>query len=150
MLAQESRLEKKVQFLLVDNAKVELNDNITLNVAQTRNNLGGRGSNGSFANNRGRGQRGFRNRNGRRGGRSFQGFQGFESNQNFSSLQKQQVMCQLCGKGGHIVWNCYHRFDYSFHASQYGNQNANDNSKHRGQISAMIPSPDIVCDLAGI
>lgn len=47
LLAQESRLEKKVQVQLSNNSKSELSSAITANVAQSKNN-GGRNSNGAF------------------------------------------------------------------------------------------------------
>ncbi|XP_016192001.1 uncharacterized protein LOC107632877 [Arachis ipaensis] len=53
--------------------------------------------NRATANRRGRG-----GRNGRGGGRF--GFNNTNS----------RVQCQLCGRLGHVVWNCYHRFDHSF------------------------------------
>lgn len=87
LLAQESRLEKKVQMQILD----------TRGRGQR-----GRSSNGTF--NRGRGQRSFGNRSGRRGNRNFQGFQSFQYNQSFSYMRRQQqLICQLCGKGGHSI-----------------------------------------------
>lgn len=59
----------------------------------------------------------------------------------------------MCGKHGHAIWNCYHRFDYNFYPSQPSGHNtnyiSNQNSNHKpqGQLSAFIASPEtIVCD----
>lgn len=105
----------------------------------------GRNLNGIFVNYRGRGKRGFGFRGGRRGGRNFQNFQNFnfQPNQNFSNVQKQQqLVCQLCGKGGHSVWSCYHWFDYNFQPSQYNSSS----NKPQGHISAMITTPETLQD----
>lgn len=120
LLAQEGRLEKKLPLHILDTNKTEGSNNLTANIAQTRSDGGG-GSNGFFLNNRGRGQRNSGHRGGKRGGRNFQVFQGTQFNQNFQNFpvqqrqQQQQLVCQLCSKVGHSVWNCYHMFNYNFH-----------------------------------
>ncbi|KAF8399498.1 hypothetical protein HHK36_015364 [Tetracentron sinense] len=49
--------------------------------------------------------------------------------------------CQLCGKFGHTVHSCYHRFDITFQAQTSTNQTQN-----QGQISAMVATPHSVGD----
>lgn len=131
LLAQEHKLEKKLQLQILDNPKTGAGSTVVANMAQTRNG-GGRTYNMPFSNNRGRGQCNSSGRNGRRGSRPWQNYQGYQPNQNFQTFQgstKQQATCQLCGKNGHIVWNCYHKFDYNFHPFQFSNQATNNNSK---------------------
>lgn len=80
----------------------------------------------SFQNNRGGGHpgRGSGGRGHNRGGRS--------------SWTSNRPQCQLCGKLGHVVAQCWHRFDESF--TSYSSQ------QHMSQMSAMIATPYTTSD----
>ncbi|KAL5539798.1 hypothetical protein UlMin_044292 [Ulmus minor] len=69
-------------------------------------------------------------------GRSSRGGQAGRNNNNNNHPQ-----CQLCGKFGHTVHSCYHRFDITFQAQTSTNQTQN-----QGQISAMVATPHSVGD----
>lgn len=146
LLAQEGRLEKKLQLQILDTNKIEVASSVTANVALTQG--GSRASNLPFANNRGRNQRGFNPRGGRRGGRNFQNSQGYQFNQysqNIAGTNKQKIICQLCGKSGHAVWSCYHRFDYNFQPQQFQNTQTGP-SNTKPQVSAMVASANSTYD----
>ncbi|KAL5564462.1 hypothetical protein UlMin_027626 [Ulmus minor] len=64
---------------------------------------------------------------------------GRNSQGNNSNTSKPQ--CQLCGKFGHTVQNCYHRFDITFQAQQ-----STENSQAQNPMSAMLATPNTVAD----
>ncbi|VFQ94264.1 unnamed protein product [Cuscuta campestris] len=68
---------------------------------------------------RGRGRGGYRGRGGPPRGGDFGGRGGRAPQQPQRNLggrsgSRDRVICQLCGKSGHTVWNCWHRFDESY------------------------------------
>lgn len=89
----------------------------------------GRGYNGGYnggCNNNMRAGGGYNNSNGFRGGYNNNNYRGL-SNRGGRNRGRGRMMnnnnkpqCQLCGKVGHVVLNCYYRFDQGF---QGGNQN---------------------------
>ncbi|MED6122820.1 Homeobox protein HD-1 [Stylosanthes scabra] len=72
---------------------------------------------------------------------------------NFNNPRPQ---CQLCGRTGHVVWNCYHRFDAGFQPNQignnaqltipYGNSQPPPPSTTFHQPRAYISTPSSVCE----
>ena len=82
LMAQEEMIER---------FKKSENPLVQANVSQT-----------SFQESR-NGGRGFGGRRGREG----RGFKGGRNSWNNSN----RPQCQLCGKYGHVVWQCFHRFD---------------------------------------
>ncbi|KAL5569233.1 hypothetical protein UlMin_025808 [Ulmus minor] len=113
LLSFENRLEQQ-------NSHDE-NSLIAANIAQSKSN-GGRTY--------------YKNSQGRNRGRSSRGGQAGRNNNNNNRPQ-----CQLCGKFGHTVHSCYHRFDITFQAPTSTNQTQN-----QGQISAMVATPHSVGD----
>ncbi|XP_020968081.1 uncharacterized protein LOC110267241 [Arachis ipaensis] len=67
-----------------------------------------------------------------RGGRNNRGGGRFGYNNNNTRMQ-----CQLCGRMGHVVWNCYHRFDQSFNPNS-GNPNSSSQPPY---LNAQPPPP---------
>ena len=67
------------------------------------------------------------------------GGRGGSTGRNNSNTSKPQ--CQLCGKFGHTVQNCYHRFDITFQAQQ-----STENSQAQNPMSAMLATPNTVAD----
>ncbi|KAF7841583.1 Retrovirus-related Pol polyprotein from transposon TNT 1-94 [Senna tora] len=95
-------------------------------------------------NNRGGGRQNFgrgrgRGNNNNRGGFNG-GYSGFQVTNN-----RPYVMCQVCGKGGHIASVCYHRLDTSY---QLNEQQYNQQLRQRssGNMSAMVATPEILSD----
>ncbi|KAL5545398.1 hypothetical protein UlMin_005085 [Ulmus minor] len=64
---------------------------------------------------------------------------GGQTGRNNSNTSKPQ--CQLCGKFGHTVQNCYHRFNITFQAQQ-----STENSQAQNPMSAMVATPNTVAD----
>ncbi|KAF5454036.1 hypothetical protein F2P56_023733 [Juglans regia] len=102
LLNHESRLSHQTQSLL---SRSPLSANSTGFRPSDSSNVSSRGRFSS--NRRGRHGRGF-HRGGYSGPRNPS-----SPNQYFST----RPTCQLCNKPGHLVINCYHRFDYSYQAS---------------------------------
>ncbi|RVW86660.1 Retrovirus-related Pol polyprotein from transposon RE1 [Vitis vinifera] len=70
-------------------------------------------------------------------GRGRGGRYGQNGRQNFSSSERPQ--CQLCGKFGHTVQVCYHRFDITFQSTQNNTAGAS-NSGNSNSMPAMVAS----------
>ncbi|RVW89378.1 Retrovirus-related Pol polyprotein from transposon RE1 [Vitis vinifera] len=70
-------------------------------------------------------------------GRGRGGRYGQNGRQNFSSSKRPQ--CQLCGKFGHTVQVCYHRFDITFQSTQNNTAGAS-NSGNSNSMPAMVAS----------
>ena len=130
---QNTMLLEDAQFLfLMHEQRIEqLNSTANLSIVPSAqfassgqnqyNNRGNNGYRGGFNNFRG----GNRGRH-RGGGRSF-------------GRGNQRVYCQLCGKPGHVVLQCYRRFDQQYNGplaqgtSAQGNQNQNFHSNQANQ-----------------
>ena len=100
----------------------------------------------SSSNNRGGGRKFFGNRgysqnsntsNYTNRGRSRGGRYGYTGKQNSTNSDKPQ--CQLCGKFGHTVHVCYHRFDISYQNSQ-NSGTPPLNTGNQNNIPAMVAS----------
>ena len=131
LLSFENRLEQQ-------NSHDE-NSLISANIAQSKSNGGRTYYKNSQGYQRSQGQssnsasdQNFYSRN---RGRSSRGGQARRNNNN------NRPQCQLCGKFGHTVHSCYHRFDITFQAQTSTNQPQN-----QGPISAMVATPHSVGD----
>ncbi|KAF7841216.1 Retrovirus-related Pol polyprotein from transposon TNT 1-94 [Senna tora] len=141
LIAQEIRVEKNLKAVSTDppSANMDLKDkgsssfksNNYQNQPKQFNNRGGGRQN--FGRGRGRGNN--NNRGGFNGG-----YSGFQVTNN-----RPYVMCQVCGKGGHIASVCYHRLDTSY---QLNEQQYNQQLRQRssGNMSAMVATPEILND----
>jgi len=58
-------------------------------------------------------------------------------NERHNSTNSEKPQCQLCGKFGHIVHVCYHRFDISYQNSQ---NNGTSSAGNQNTILAMVAS----------
>ncbi|RVW34641.1 Retrovirus-related Pol polyprotein from transposon RE1 [Vitis vinifera] len=132
LLAFEQRLEQQ--------GSIEQLPAMSANYASSSSNRGGgRKYNGgrrpnfmmTNSNFRGRGRGGRYGQNGR---------------QNFSSSERPQ--CQLCGKFGHTVQVCYHRFDITFQSTQ-NNTTGASNSGNSNSMPAMVASLTILQKIIG-
>ena len=80
-------------------------------------------------------QFGFNTRRGTKGGRS-------QSSQH-------RPQCQLCGKFGHTVVRCYHRFDINFQGYNPNMDTVQTNKPNaKNQVQAMMASPSTISDEA--
>ncbi|RVW59875.1 Retrovirus-related Pol polyprotein from transposon RE1 [Vitis vinifera] len=80
-------------------------------------------------------QSGFNTRRGTNGGRS-------QSSQH-------RPQCQLCGKFGHTVVRCYHRFDINFQGYNPNMDTVQTNKPNaKNQVQAMMASPSTISDEA--
>ncbi|RVX04841.1 Retrovirus-related Pol polyprotein from transposon RE1 [Vitis vinifera] len=129
LLAFEQRLEQQ--------GSIEQLPAMSANYASSSNNRGGgrkynggRGPNFMMTNSN------FRGRG--RGGRY-----GQSGRQNSSSSERPQ--CQLCGKFGHTVQVCYHRFDITFQSTQ-NNTTGVSNSGNSNSMPAMVASSNNLAD----
>lgn len=129
LLAFEQRLEQQ--------GSIEQLPAMSANYASSSNNReggrkynGGRGPNFMMTNSN------FRSRG--RGGRY-----GQSGRQNSSSSERPQ--CQLCGKFGHTVQVCYHRFDITFQSTQ-NNTTGVSNSGNSNSMPAMVASSNNLAD----
>ncbi|RVW90852.1 Retrovirus-related Pol polyprotein from transposon RE1 [Vitis vinifera] len=129
LLAFEQRLEQQgsIEQLLVMSANYASSSN---NRGGGRKYNGGRGPNFMMTNSN------FRGRG--RGGRY-----GQSGRQNSSSSERPQ--CQLCGKFGHTVQVCYHRFDITFQSTQ-NNTTGVSNSSNSNSMPAMVASFNNLAD----
>ncbi|KAL5544306.1 hypothetical protein UlMin_008090 [Ulmus minor] len=126
LLSYEHRLELQNS---IDNVPM-----VTANLASTSQNRGGgRRFNGGRGQgpNAGNNSQNYRSRGrGNRGGRSH-------------SYSSDRPQCQLCGKFGHTVHVCYHRFDISFQGNQ--NQSPSTSTNQAG-MTAMVASPSTTAE----
>ena len=100
---QEMRIEHQI-----NQATSELHGTPSANYANFRRGQAGVGSGGRGQSYNGRGGHGFRGRGGRGRGTS-------------------KPTCQICGRTGHAVNRCYHRFDITFQGNQQsGGQQSRD------------------------
>ncbi|KAL6327702.1 hypothetical protein AAG906_022764 [Vitis piasezkii] len=76
-------------------------------------------------------------------GRGRGGRYGQSGRQNSSSSERPQ--CQLCGKFGHTVQVCYHRFDITFQSTQ-NNTTGASNSGNSNSMPAMVASSNNLAD----
>ncbi|RVW97735.1 Retrovirus-related Pol polyprotein from transposon RE1 [Vitis vinifera] len=76
-------------------------------------------------------------------GRGRGGRYGKNGRHNSNSFEKPQ--CQLCGKFGHTVQICYHRFDISYQSSQSINTSPS-NAGNPNSIPAMVASSNNLAD----
>jgi len=136
LLAFENRLEQQ--------SSVDQISAMTANYASSSNNRGGgRRYNGS----RGHSYAGFTpnannyNYIGRgRGGR-------YTQSGRHNSISSEKPQCQLCGKFGHTVHVCYHRFDISYqNSSNNGTNSMNMNIRSQNNIPVMVASSNNLAD----
>lgn len=81
----------------------------------------------------------------------------FGSHGRGQSWNNNKIQCQLCGKQGHMIVQCYYKFDRSFtglsqfnhsvqgNLAQCPNQNSATNS---AQMGALLATPEAILDLA--
>ncbi|RVW16830.1 putative mitochondrial protein [Vitis vinifera] len=150
LLAQERCIEK---------ATKALDSNLSANLAtQSQNNKDKKMSNNSFENGFSTFDQGnFRGLNNfpSRGGSSSRGFNtfrgssrrgrgGFNGGQNYWNFNKPQ--CQLCGHVGHLVQQCYYRFDPSFQVP-FSFQNGFYSAQDSSQMTTMVATtPEFAYD----
>lgn len=150
LLAQERCIEK---------ATKALDSNLSANLAtQSQNNKDKKMSNNSFENGFSTFDQGnFRGLNNfpSRGGSSSRGFNtfrgssrrgrgGFNGGQNYWNFNKPQ--CQLCGHVGHLVQQCYYRFDPSFQVP-FSFQNGFHSAQDSSQMTTMVATtPEFAYD----
>ena len=80
-------------------------------------------------------------------GSSRRGCGGFNGGRNYWNFNKPQ--CQLCGRVGHLVQQCYYRFDPSFQGPS-SFQNGFPSPQDSSQMTAMVATtPEFAYDLAG-
>ncbi|KAF7810391.1 Retrovirus-related Pol polyprotein from transposon TNT 1-94 [Senna tora] len=140
LIAQEIRVEKSLKAVIESpSANIATTDSKDKNQSSNKspqnqpsyrqytNRGGGRQGPG-----RGRG-RGNNNSNNNRGG-----YNGYQNNRPF-------IMCQVCGKAGHIASVCYHRHDssYQLNETQYNQQLRQRSSAN---MASMIASPELLSD----
>jgi len=136
LLEFENRLEQQ--------SSIDQISTMTANYASSSNNRGGgrkyngsRGqsytsytSNASNYNYKGRGREGRYTQNGRH-----------------NSISSEKPQYQLCGKFGHTVHVCYHRFDISYqNSSNSGTNSLNMNIRNQNNISDMVASSNNLAD----
>lgn len=129
LMAQEERLEK--------HKKLDLGG-MQANVAQRKGTGDGNDGNSGFG-------RGSFNPHGSRGGRRGRGRFGRGGRWNQGRPQ-----CQVCGKMGHLAWNCYQRFNQDY-PNPFPSQNAvnpppsaafHNPSQQRSQMQAYLSQQD--------
>lgn len=131
LLAFEHRLEQQ--------SSIEQFSPISANYASSSNSRGGgRRYNGGRGQNHTLNTSNYTYRGRGRGGRY-----GQNGRHNSNSFEKPQ--CQLCGKFGHTVQICYHRFDISYQSSQSSNTSPS-NAGNPNSIPAMVASSNNLAD----
>ncbi|KAF7816381.1 Retrovirus-related Pol polyprotein from transposon TNT 1-94 [Senna tora] len=117
LLSQELRIEiAKSQAATPEtlSANVASVENSNTNQNQNTNNTGGSNNNNSnFQNNRGGGRNNNNRGRGRRGRGGFGGY-GNYNNGGFNNNFPRGPVCQLCSRPGHVVFQCYQRFNTAF------------------------------------
>lgn len=128
LLAQEARFEK-------NSKPTEVTANIAFNKSSSHG--GNHSSRGGF---RG-GNRGFRGgRTGRHGGGRSHGNSSDSYSNRSGNYSREVPECQLCGKRGHIAFDCWHRFDEDFQKLGVSSKSATHDK------SALIATSDVVAD----
>ncbi|RVX10885.1 Retrovirus-related Pol polyprotein from transposon RE1 [Vitis vinifera] len=131
LLAFEHRLEQQ--------SSIEQFSPISANYASSSNSRGGgRRYNGGRGQNHTPNISNYTYRGRGRGGR-------YGQNGRHNSNSSEKPQCQLCGKFGHTVQICYHRFDISYQSSQSSNTSPS-NAGNPNSIPAMVASSNNLAD----
>ena len=140
LLAHEARIDQK-------NKSQEVKDSAT---SQFLANFVGLSVQDKKKFNNGQAFSGRGNGNGSRG--SFSSQRGRGRSQGRGNWNSNKPQCQLCGKFGHVVLQCYHRFDQSFQGPGSQNGSQTHNFGHfspgggrgfgRGQMSALMAAQE--------
>ncbi|RVW88458.1 Retrovirus-related Pol polyprotein from transposon RE2 [Vitis vinifera] len=131
LLVFEHRLEQQ--------SSIEQFSPISANYASSSNNRGGgRRYNGGRGQNHTPNISNYTYRGCGRGGR-------YGQNGRHNSNSSEKPQCQLCGKFGHTVQICYHRFDISYQSSQSSNTSPS-NAGNPNSIPAMVASSNNLAD----
>ncbi|RVW61330.1 Retrovirus-related Pol polyprotein from transposon RE1 [Vitis vinifera] len=131
LLAFEHRLEQQ--------SSIEQFSPISANYASSSNSRGGgRRYNGGRGQNHTPNISNYTYRGRGRGGR-------YGQNGRHNSNSSKKPQCQLCGKFGHTVQICYHRFDISYQSSQSSNTSPS-NAGNPNSIPAMVASSNNLAD----
>ncbi|RVX16039.1 Retrovirus-related Pol polyprotein from transposon RE1 [Vitis vinifera] len=131
LLAFEHRLEQQ--------SSIEQFSPISANYASSSNSKGsGRRYNGGQRQNHTPNINNYTYRGRGRGGR-------YGQNGRHNSNSSEKPQCQLCGKFGHTVQICYHRFDISYQSSQSSNTSPS-NAGNSNSIPAMVASSNNLAD----
>ncbi|KAG6763454.1 hypothetical protein POTOM_030871 [Populus tomentosa] len=71
----------------------------------------------------------------------------YTHNGRHNSIYSKKPQCQLCGKFGHTVHVCYHRFDISYqNSSNNGTNSVNMNIRNQNNVPAMVASSNNIVD----
>ncbi|RVX15771.1 Retrovirus-related Pol polyprotein from transposon RE1 [Vitis vinifera] len=131
LLAFEHRLEQQ--------SSIEQFSPISANYASSSNSRGGgRRYNGGRGQNHTLNTSNYTYRGRGRGGR-------YGQNGRHNSNSSEKPQCQLCGKFGHTVQICYHRFDISYQSAQSSNTSPS-NAGNPNSIPAMVASSNNLAD----
>ncbi|KAG6769080.1 hypothetical protein POTOM_024696 [Populus tomentosa] len=136
LLAFENRLKQQ--------SSADQMSAMTVNYASSSNNRsGGRRYNGSRGHSYSNFTPNTNNYNYRSRGRGGR----YTQNGRNHSINLEKPQCQLCGKFGHTVHVCYHRFDISYqNSSNNGTNSVNMNTRNQTNIPVMVASSNNIAD----